>query len=43
MRAQGKGAEAQRGVGRNVPELENSGVISGHLSLLVTGDPLSKN
>lgn len=43
MRAQGKRADTQRGVGRNMPELESSGVISGHLSLLVAGDPLSEN
>lgn len=43
IRAQGKGADTQRGVGRNEPEFESVGLISGHLSPLVTGDPLSKN
>lgn len=42
IRAQGKGADTWRGMGRNAPELENVGVILGHWSFYVTWDPLGK-
>lgn len=42
-RAQVKGADTWRGMGRNAPKLESVEVILGHWSFSVTWDPLGKN
>lgn len=43
IRAQRKGAETRRGLGRNTPELESLGVILGHWSFHVSSSEQKLN